>query len=194
MERTFFRVTPGLFVAFVLFNGASQAAFGGYLQTSTIAVASLFGPQAMQAVMSGQAAVAVAVSAVQVLSSSLFLWRATPETISAKLVGSPEQGSARVFFAFSTVFLIISAVAHNVLVSTQAYKILVAPIEQKSFREQGTTEESLLLTSEGPNDYSSDKASILRVAKANITYEIAGCYIFIVTLVRDANTTFSSGH
>ncbi|KAF5387810.1 hypothetical protein D9615_000092 [Tricholomella constricta] len=180
---TFFRIAPGLFVAFVLLNGAAQAALGAYLQTSTIAVASLFGPQAVQAMMSGQAAVAVAVSGVQVLSSSLFVWRATPEEITANAVdGSAEQGSARVFFALSTVFLIISAVANNILVSKPTYKTLVAPLEQKKFGERGTVEEQQLLTSLGRSDYANDKARILRVAKANIIFEIAACYVFIVTL------------
>ncbi|KAG5654678.1 hypothetical protein H0H81_009927 [Sphagnurus paluster] len=181
---TFFHVSPGLFVAFVLFNGAAQAALGAYLQTSITAVASLFGPPAIQAMMSGQAAVAVAVSGVQVLSSSLFLWRATPEAIAANAIdGSAEQGSARMFFALSTLFLIISAVAHNILISKPAYKTLVASLERKSFREAGTTAEQESLTSVGrSHDFTSEKARILRVAKANITYEIAAAYVFIVTL------------
>ncbi|GLB33476.1 putative nucleoside transporter [Lyophyllum shimeji] len=175
---TFVRVTPGLFFAFVLANGGAQAALGGYHQTSVVAVASLFGPQAMQAVMSGQAAVAVAVSGVQVLSSALFLWRATPEAIAANAIdGSAEQGSARLFFALSTIFLVMTSVAFNMLAATPAYKTLVSPLEQKLVREEGST-----LTSAGQSDYASDKACLMRVAKANITFEIAAAYVFVATL------------
>ncbi|KAF8076051.1 nucleoside transporter-domain-containing protein [Lyophyllum atratum] len=165
---TFFRVAPGLFFTFVLINGATQAALGSYLQTSVVAIASLFGPQAMQAVMAGQAAV---------LSSSLFLWRATPETIAANAIdGSAEQGSARVFFALST------AVANKMLVSQPTYKTLAAHLEQKFVSEEGTIAEQQSLTSIGRSDFASDKATILRVAKTNITFEIAVAYVFIVTL------------
>ncbi|KAJ7591507.1 hypothetical protein C8J56DRAFT_1047713 [Mycena floridula] len=52
--------SSGLFFAFVLLN----AGCGAYLET-----ASRFGPTAMQTIMSGQAAVAVTVSSVQVVSA-----------------------------------------------------------------------------------------------------------------------------
>ena len=53
----------------MLLNGVCQAAAGSYLQTAVVAVAARLGAPALQAVMSGQAAVAVAISGVQLLSA-----------------------------------------------------------------------------------------------------------------------------
>ncbi|KAG6831868.1 hypothetical protein H0H92_006985 [Tricholoma furcatifolium] len=177
---TYLHLAPGIFFTLVLAVGAIQAALGSYLQTSVVAVASLFGPQAVQAMMSGQAAVAVAVSSVQVLSSALFIWRATPEQIETNaLDGGAERNSARVFFALSSLFLVISAFAHNILVSKPTYKTLVAPLEQKV--ALGTTEIEQPLASHGRESHSNWNG-ILHVAKINITYEVAVSYVFIVTL------------
>jgi equilibrative nucleoside transporter 1/2/3 len=176
----------GLFFAFVLLNGVTQAIAGSYLQTSVIAVASLFGPTAVQAMMSGQAAVAVAVSSVQVISAAAFLWGKTKESIEANLKdGSAEEKSAFTFFALSTVFLVASAVAHGWLVRMPIYKTIIAPLEQhKTIRETGSPHERQALTSVGRSEFSDEKNRITRVAKANITYEIAVAYVFVVTLVR----------
>ncbi|KAG6833854.1 hypothetical protein H0H87_011788 [Tephrocybe sp. NHM501043] len=180
---TYVRVPAALFFTLILSIGAAQAALGSYLQTSVVAVASLYGPQALQAMMSGQAAVAVVVSSVQVLSSALFLWKATPEKIAANAIdGEAEKDSARVFFALSTLFLVLSAFAHKVLVSKPTYKTLVGPLEQKFLPETGTIEASQLLTSHGRESYTTEKDRIIRVAKANIVYELAVAYVFIVTL------------
>ncbi|KXN87949.1 Equilibrative nucleoside transporter 1 [Leucoagaricus sp. SymC.cos] len=59
---TYFVLPAGLFFAFVLFNGAAQSAAGSYLQTAVIAVASLYGPAAVQAMMAGAGAHALLVS------------------------------------------------------------------------------------------------------------------------------------
>ncbi|RDB20451.1 Equilibrative nucleoside transporter 1 [Hypsizygus marmoreus] len=182
---TFFRIAPGLFFTFVLLNGILQAAFGAYLQTSVIAVASLFGPTAVQAMITGQAAVAVAVSGVQVLSSAIFLWSASPEAITANAEsGRAEERSARAFFILSTLFLVMSAVAHGRLVRMPTYTTLVAPLEQGKhrLREVGSVEEHHGLTSTGRETYADEKRRILRVAKANVTLEIAVAYVFVVTL------------
>ncbi|KAF9468919.1 nucleoside transporter-domain-containing protein [Collybia nuda] len=181
---TFFRVAPGIFFTFVLLNGATQATAGAYLQTSLIAVASLFGPTAVQSMMSGQAAVAVAVSAVQVISAAAFLWGKSKELIEAQLKdGSAEERSAFVFFALSTVFLVVSAAAHTWLVRMPIYRRIAAPLEQhKVMRELGSPHERQALTSVGRTEFADDKAHIMRIAKTNITYHIAVAYVFVVTL------------
>ncbi|KAG6877307.1 hypothetical protein C0993_008688 [Termitomyces sp. T159_Od127] len=116
----------------------AQSALGSYLQTSIVAVASLFGTQAMQSMMSGQAAIAIAISGVQVMSSALFIWKSSPEDITANAVsGDVEKDSACVFFAFSTIFLIMSAFAHNILALKATYKALVTPLEHKVILEMG---------------------------------------------------------
>ncbi|KAH0587176.1 hypothetical protein H2248_005984 [Termitomyces sp. 'cryptogamus'] len=180
---TYVRLPASLFMALTLLNGAAQSALGSYLQTSVVAVASLFGPQALQSMMSGQAAVAVAVSGVQVMSSALFVWKSTPEQITANAVnGDAERDSARVFFALSTFFLLISAFAHNILVSKTTYKILVESLEYKMIPETGSVEHGQALTSLGRENFAAEWNRIMRVAKANISFELAVAYVFIVTL------------
>lgn len=184
---TFFRrVSPGVFFVFVLLNCALQAGAGAYLQTSVIAVASLFGPTALQAMMSGQAAVAVAVSSVQVVSTAAFLWGKSKESIQVALKeGSAEEQSALVFFTLSTLFLVACAVAHTWLVRMPIYKTIAAPLEQhKSINDLGSPHERQPLTSVGRSAFSGGKARMLRIAKTNITYHIAVAYVFVVTLVR----------
>ncbi|KAG6866489.1 hypothetical protein C0991_003033 [Blastosporella zonata] len=181
---TYVSIPAGIFFTLTLFVGAAQAALGSYLQTSVVAVASLYGPQALQAMMSGQAAVAVVVSSVQLLSSALFIWKATPEEVSANAIdGQAEKNSARVFFALSTLFLVLSTFANNVLVSKPTYKTLVGPLEQKFVPGIGSLEGAQSLVSHRRDSYTSEKNHIMRVAKANITFELAVAYVFIVTLV-----------
>lgn len=135
--------------------------------------------------MSGQAAVAVAVSSVQVISAAAFLWGKTKESIESLLKeGSAEEQSAFVFFALSTVFLVASAVAHAWLVRMPIYKTIAAPLEKhKSVRDLGSPHEPQALTSIGRSKFSDEKARIMRIAKTNITYHIAVAYVFVVTLV-----------
>lgn len=91
---TFTHLPTPLFVSFILLNGILQAAAGSYLQTAVVAVASLFGPATMQAVMGGQAAVAVAVSTVQVLSAGASLHALPPPPPGGHPVpGSPADGA-----------------------------------------------------------------------------------------------------
>ena len=179
---TFFQFTGGFFFAFVLLNGTLQSTAGAYLQTSVVGVASLFGPQAVQAMMSGQAAVAVVVSGVQVISAAVFLWRESSKVESAELfeiaIASAEERSASTFFALSTVFLILCAVAHSWLVKSPIYNTIAAPLElHKTTRDTNRS-----LTSTGRTELS-DIAHILQVAKANIIYELAIAYVFVVTIV-----------
>jgi hypothetical protein len=179
---TFFRVIPGLFFTFVILNGVIQAGLGAYLTASLVAVASLFGPVAVQAMVAGQAAVAVAVSGVQVVSAALFLSSGTPESITINAAtGSAEERAAFSFFALSTVFLVIGALANQWLVSMPVYKTLVGPLEAK--KSTGSMDEIQGLRSSGRSDSSEDKARVLRLARCNIVYEIAVAYAFMITLV-----------
>ncbi|KAJ6567223.1 nucleoside transporter-domain-containing protein [Mycena vulgaris] len=181
---TFIHTSPGVFFAFVLLNGVSQAALGAYLQTAIIVIASLFGPTAVQALFSGQAAVAVCLSGVQVFSAVASVWGQSRETISTYVSdGEPEERSALIFFGISTVFLIVTAAAHGWLVTMPAYKAVAGSLEHKKVvGENGSSDELLGLVSSGRNELSDDKSQILRVAKANVTFEIAVSYVFVVTL------------
>jgi hypothetical protein len=191
---TFVHVVPGLFFTFVLSNGLLQAGFGSYLQISVIAVASLFGPTAVQAVMSGQAAVAVVVSGVQVLSAATSLWGMHDEEIASyRSDGTAEERSAFLFFALSTLFLLFTAGAHQWLIRTQAYQRVIRPARMQNAMslDEGNLDETEALVSNSTRSSVFDgNIRMLRVAKANIKYEFAVAYVFVVTLVR--RTSFNS--
>ena len=170
--------SPGVFFAFVLFNGIFQAAAGSYLQTAVVAIASLFGPGAMQATMSGQAFVGVVVSAVQLLSAAASL-RASNAAAALNLEfdeGRAEARAAALFFGLSTVFLCATLGAQAWLAKMPAYRAIVRPMEGIGKRRR---EEE-----EGVRELVREKGSILRVAKANVEYEVAVAWVFAVTLVR----------
>jgi len=169
-------------------NGILQASVGSYLQPAVIALASLFGPTAVQAVMAGQGAVGVVVSGVQVLSATASVWGTAPEKVLISLQdGAAEETSAFIFFALSTVFLVCTTVALRWLTAMPAYKAVMVPFEQRQKRigsNSGDLDEREGLISGGPTNVTSEgKGQILRVAKANILYEIAVAHIFVVTLV-----------
>ncbi|KAJ7087195.1 nucleoside transporter-domain-containing protein [Mycena belliarum] len=178
---TFIHTTSGVFFAFVLLNGISQAALGAYLQTAIIVIASLFGPTAVQALMSGQAGVAVAVSGVQVFSALASVWGHSRE---ANYVsdGEPEEKSALIFFSLSTIFLIVSAAAHAWLVTMPAYKTVAGSLGNAKIGEDGSSDELRGLVSNGRSELSTEKGQIMRIAKANVVFEIAVAYVFLVTL------------
>jgi solute carrier family 29 (equilibrative nucleoside transporter), member 1/2/3 len=153
----------------VLCNAIAQASLGAYLQTSVIAIGSLFGPSAVQIIMAGQAAVAVAVSGVQVISAVASTWDARPITNAAIEQRGPEERSAFIFFSLSTLFFLVTAVTQHHLSSVPTYKMVVHPFT--------------ISQDEGRGKLPFEKARILSVAKANILYEVAGAYVFVITLV-----------
>ncbi|KAF9569415.1 hypothetical protein CPC08DRAFT_678185 [Agrocybe pediades] len=180
---TFFTPSPAIFFAFILFNGSVQGTVGAYLQTSVIAVASLFGPLAVQSMMSGQAAVAVAVSGVQVISSAISVYG---KPMTYKSDGSAEERSAFLFFALSTMFLVFSLMAHRWLVRTPAYQQVAGSLEKYTkgvnLRAQEDESTGLVTGDEVVVSLSNEKANTFRVARMNIIYEVAVAYVFIVTL------------
>ncbi|KAK0467879.1 nucleoside transporter-domain-containing protein [Desarmillaria tabescens] len=184
---TFVHTTSGFFFAFVLLNGIAQAAFGSYLQTSCIAVASLFGPTAVQPMMSGQAGVAVVVSGVQVLSALASVRGDSEAKVSSIPTGGhgeAEERSAFVFFGLSTLFLLASAGAQVWLTNMPVYKTVAGSLEAraKTDADEIDGEEAQGLVSRGRQDASEEKGKIFRIAKANMIYEVAVAYVFVVTL------------
>ncbi|KLO09901.1 hypothetical protein SCHPADRAFT_999923 [Schizopora paradoxa] len=160
------------FFAFVLLNAVAQACAGSYLQTATVATASLFGSVAMQAMMAGQAFVGVVVSAVQLLSTMASV-RAASIYVDYD-TKSAEARAAALFFGLSTFFLICTLFTHAWLVRLPEYRDVVVPIEQAK-----KTDDAAL---PGIVSASEEKGRILRVAKMNFEYEFAVAYVFIVTL------------
>lgn len=186
---TFFKPTPGIFATFVLLNGAVQAAAGGYFQTSLIAVASLFGPAAVQAMIAGQAAVAVVVSGVQVISSASSIRGTDSGQITGD--GSAEEKSAFIFFALSTIFLIASYLAQTWMIKQPVYDQVAGPLERSSQKislgpERGHARQrslSQVSLSRAREEIAEEYPTIKRVAKANALYEIAVALVFMTTLV-----------
>ena len=182
---TWIHAPPGLFFAFVMLNGIAQAGAGSYLQTAIIAVASLFGPSAVQSMMSGQASVGVAVSGVQVISTlASTRGKGPPSSLAAS---SPEESSAFTFFLLSTLFLIFSAAAQSWLVKLPAYACLMDQYKHINAVSQGgvdADEHSGLVSPSRTHSQASDrKEQIIRVTKANAIYNLAVAYVFAVTLV-----------
>ncbi|KIY45947.1 hypothetical protein FISHEDRAFT_48408 [Fistulina hepatica ATCC 64428] len=177
---TFMRLSPTPFFVFVMVNAICQSALGSYLQTSVIAVASLFGPAALQSLMVGQAAVAVAINVVHLISVWGFVQRdSTTENVDRSPAGESrgaENQSAFVFFALSTIFLVVAAAAQLWLASLPVYKTVAAPLE----RVKEVDDDPLLF--HGHHGAHSNRNRILRVARANTVYEVAVAYVFVVTL------------
>ncbi|KAJ2933445.1 hypothetical protein H1R20_g3639, partial [Candolleomyces eurysporus] len=186
---TFFVPTPGLFAIFVLFNGAAQSAAGAYFQTSLIAVASLFGPSAVQAMMSGQAAVAVAVSGVQVISSATSVIGKPSSFVGD---GSAEEKAAFFFFLLSTVFLVLSYLAHEHLIRMPLYVHVAGALEQETAKislRRGSDDEQHRSLSRARSEVIEETTNVLRIAKANVQYEIAVACVFMITLTNKPRYT-----
>ncbi|TFK29245.1 hypothetical protein FA15DRAFT_610293 [Coprinopsis marcescibilis] len=178
---TFFTPSPGLFAIFVLLNGAAQAAAGGYLQTSAIAVASLFGPAAVQAMIAGQAAVAVVISGVQVVSSATSI-AGKPKT--AVVEDSAEATSAFIFFVISTLFMVVSYLAHEALLRMPVYDRVAGSLERPSYKISLGTDEGLSTrsVSRARSVVVEEAGNVMKVAKANVLFEVAVAYVFMATL------------
>ncbi|TFY78215.1 hypothetical protein EWM64_g5798 [Hericium alpestre] len=177
---TYVHLPTGVFFAFVLLNGIAQATAGSFLQTSVVAIASLFGPGVMQAVMSGQAAVAIVVSSVQVVSAATSLHASGELGIAND--GLAEEKSAWAFFGLSTIFLVVCAGANVLLTRTPEYQAIVAPLDQSWTRRLSGEFNEPLVSQEVPATLADTKSQILRIARKNALYEFAVAYVFVVTL------------
>ena len=80
--------------------------------------------------MAGQAAVAVVVSGVQVISSAVSVI-SKPYTYTTSSE-SAEGQSAFIFLALSTAFLLVSVGVHTWFIRTPVYKFVAASLESKS--------------------------------------------------------------
>ncbi|KIJ70470.1 hypothetical protein HYDPIDRAFT_78688 [Hydnomerulius pinastri MD-312] len=186
---TFIQGTPSGFFSFVLFSSVCLAACAAYLSTAVYAGAALFGGSYLQYVLSGQAAVAVAVSAVQVASSAVSVWGSTPNTIAAFIAGGgatdgkAEEVAARIFFGVSIVFSGFTFAAYTWLTRQPVYKATVGVLEQQYKIGSEDVEERRGLVSHGPSSAISDpKTHALRVLKENFIFMFSIAYVFVVTL------------
>ena len=130
-----------IFFIFVLSNAVTQSIVCSYFSSSVVATSSYFGPFAMQALMTGQAAVAVIISLIQVTVTALSL---DGNPVKAK-ERATEDNSASVFFSLTTAGLLVAYLAHAHLVRMPVYRNVAAPFEMGKVIE--TEEEEGLMTS-----------------------------------------------
>lgn len=181
---TFIHLPDGLFATFIITTGITLAAAGSYLQTSAMAVASLFGPTAIQSLLSGQAVVAVVVSAVQLISAigSLHTSQAGPAE------GVAETKSARLFFGISMTFLFTCVAAYSWMTRLPSFRAVVPSDEPWIRRRLSLSGDTRSPTLASPHvgvvqDSKAMWDRIVSVARRNIIYEVAVAYVFMVTLV-----------
>ena len=177
---TFIELPENIFITFVLATGMALACAGAYLQTSVIAVASLFGPSIIQSLMSGQAIVAVILSSVQLISAATSLH--TSQVGPAD--GAAETKSARLFFGISASFLVVCGSANAWMTRLPSYRAVVPADEPRPRRRLSVSADFLSLAPSGSDtDSKAMWDQILRIAQTNIIYELAVAYVFIITLV-----------
>ena len=129
---THIALAPTALAAFVFTTGILLATASSLLQTGVFALASLFGSAAVQAVISGQAAVGVAVSIAQFASVSASVRdrrRMVPSQANdflAAVAPASEDRGAIAFFGIATLFTVVSLVAHVAVIRTKQYKAIVA--------------------------------------------------------------------
>lgn len=184
---TFVHPSPTPFFYFIMISTFFLSGCAAYLSNSVFAGAALFGAPYMQSMMSGQAAVAVAVSSVQVISSVISVWGSTP---AAPLIsdtyrdGKAEEESARIFFGVSALYMIATLLAYRWLASLQVYTVTMGALEDNlkaRVASDEADERQALLPPALPS--SAQGNQILRVLKTNFIYNFAVGYVFTVTLV-----------
>lgn len=181
---TFIRGTPLIFFSFALFNAGTQAVASGYLCTSVYAGAALLGASFLQTVLSGQAAIAVAVSAVQVASSIIGLWGSSPGSASMEdsRDGQAEEIAARIFFGVSAIFLGITFAAYFWLTRQPFYKSAISTLEPHCGVED-TEERARLVAGDRRNSSTVPNSHVYQVFKRNLVFMFSVAYVFAVTLV-----------
>ena len=143
----------------------------------------------MQAVVSGQGAVGVAVSAIQLLSA-LASVKASPAGLTIMEERAAEARSAFVFFALSTIFFIFSAGAYLWLTKTPEYREIIG--DNKTRRVSISLSQSLTSDAEGAGLVSgrsrdappSPVARTIAMIRTNLPFNFTAAWVFAVTLVR----------
>ncbi|KAH7909969.1 nucleoside transporter-domain-containing protein [Hygrophoropsis aurantiaca] len=180
---TFIHSAPGVFFAFVILNGIMQAGCASHLGTAIYAEAALLGSPCVQALMTGQAAVAVVVSGVQFISAVGSTWNVSHEfdaTVNAS-DGIAEEHAARVLFGTSAAFIIATTVVYAWSKTLPLGGMRAG--ETRQARRSTDTEELRGLISATPViSLPDNKSQLMRVFKANFIYEFSGAYVYVVTL------------
>ncbi|CAE6445958.1 unnamed protein product [Rhizoctonia solani] len=200
---TFLAITPrlslstGVFFFVILANGALQATSGAWFQTSVVALASVFGPDAITAYMTGGALVAVGVSLLKLATAHASLGSEYPgafapdlilETYQANTLDRPSgpdtATSYVVYFSVAAAFIGSGIVAYAYLHPKIPHEVRKEPpqLEDNSDVESIPTEVDYLLGRVSNTPIPPSSASIWIVARKNAYYNIAVFYVFVVTL------------
>ncbi|KAG9034324.1 hypothetical protein FRB95_013360 [Tulasnella sp. JGI-2019a] len=193
----FVPTAPSTFFAFALFDGVLQAGAGAYFQTSVVALASMFGPFAIQAVFAGQAAVGVFVSVVQYITAAVSVMSKPSSAALDPTANDHASTAAFLFFGISTLFLVLTLVVHGWLVRLPAYiernkalgnaRTQGVYVEEEEEEPEGlgqgmagsAADDRLLVGMEVP---ATQRVGILSMARLNGAYNFSVCYVFIVSL------------
>jgi equilibrative nucleoside transporter 1/2/3 len=185
---TFIRGTPSIFFAFALFNAVSMAVTVSCLCTAVYAGAALLGTSFLQIVLSGQAAIGVAVSAVQVASSMVALWDSSLNHVSIEVTRADgredqvEDIAARIFFGVSAIFLSIVLIAYTRLSRQSFYKSITSALGQP--RGVGDPDECTGLGADDRrNSLTEPNSHVYQVFRQNLVFMFSLTYVFAVTLV-----------
>ncbi|KAF9647064.1 hypothetical protein BDM02DRAFT_3098783 [Thelephora ganbajun] len=184
---TFTHPPAALFFVFVQVMGIVGSGAGSYYQTAILAIASLFGVPAMQAVVSGQGAVGVAVSGIQLLSA-LASVNTSPARAPIMKEKVAETRSAFVFFALSTGFYVFSAGAYAWLMRTPEYREIngghmtrrISISMSQSFTADG--EGDSLVSGRPRAGTPSPVVRTIAMIKTNLAFNFTVAWVFIVTL------------
>jgi equilibrative nucleoside transporter 1/2/3 len=187
-------LSPGIFFAIVLTNGALQATSGAWFQTSVVALASVFGPDAIAAYMTGGALVAVGVSMLKLVTVHTSLNSGDSESYGPELSMNPFDNpsvldagtSSVIYFSIAAAFIGSGIVAYAYLhpkIPQEAQKEPPRLEVDNSDTESLPTEVDYLL-GRVSTPIQMSNASIWIVARKNAYYNIAVFYVFVVTMVR----------
>ncbi|KAG8766281.1 hypothetical protein FRC12_006982 [Ceratobasidium sp. 428] len=182
---------PGLFFTLVLVNGALQAILGAFLQTSIVALASAFGPEAIASYMTGGALVAVGVSLLKLstaYAALAVLDNDHPPTqpdmsLALGLHGGTAAKGATAYFCMAAVFISSGIIGYGYLYPRIPRDILKhdSPEHDSGVESDEPSEVDYLLgRSRTPVPMST--SSIWIVARKNASYNLAVFYVFVVTL------------
>lgn len=184
------------YFTFIIAINGCLALVTSVVNMTGVALAALFGPGAIQACFAGQGVVGVAVSAVQFLGAFFSDADSSPSG-----GGETKGGPSAVFFGLSTIFVLLSLVAHSALLRTPEYTDVVQRWEAGKAlltEESGRTGYSDMGDSEQDErqailSHADDlgievpqvkgQVSIWEVAKLNQGYNFAVWLCFTVTLV-----------
>lgn len=184
---TFIQGTPWIFFTFALLNTAIMAIASGYLCTAVYAVTAVLGASFLQIMISGQAAVGVAVSLVQV-SSSIISLLGSPSQIASKLVVETdhtnhraEELAARIFFGVSAIFILSVLVVYTWLTKQPYYQSIISAVEPR-YEDGDTAERTGLIAGDRRGPPTASNSHVYQVLKQNLIFMFSIAFVFAVTL------------